>query len=262
MSEPGELRRFLVDLMPRLGKMARTGFENPGPVTYKSPGNPVTGIDKAVEAAAIEAIRATWPDHGIEGEESAAHPGSAPECWFIDPIDGTMNFVHGIPCFSVSIGVAREGKIVAGAVLDPLREELFHAALGEGAWLGERPIRIAATRTLPEATASVQTSNRGRYLTTPGLFRKLHRRMGKTRKFGTIALELAYVACGRMDLLLAGKGRPQAWWDIAGGWCLVEAAGGSVVDLDGLPLDRKSTHLVAGPGPLVEEVLAVVREFE
>jgi myo-inositol-1(or 4)-monophosphatase len=258
MSDPRELHRFLVDLMPRLGAMARAGFENPGPVTYKRPGNPVTAVDRAIEAAARASVEGAFPDHAIVGEEMGASGGAARLRWFIDPIDGTMNFIRGIPFFSVSIGVAEGNTILAGAVLDPLRNELFHAARGDGAMLGDVPIRIGGASDLLHAAVSMQTSASSEFLNREGFMTALHRRAQKTRKLGTIALELAYVAAGRMDLLIAGKGTAQAWWDIAGGWALVEEAGGRVADLEGEALTEATTHLVAGSPPLVEELLAML----
>ncbi|MHC4780457.1 MAG: inositol monophosphatase family protein [Planctomycetota bacterium] len=255
MSEAADIRRFLVDLMPRLGMMARKGFEDPGPVIYKRPGNPVTEIDRAIEDEARRAIQDAWPDHAIQGEERGASEGTAPYRWFIDPIDGTMNFIRGIPFFSVSIGVTRGETVVAGAVLDPLRNELFHAARDEGARLGDAPIAIGGAVKLADAAVSMQTNASGELLKRNEFMLDLHRQTQKTRKLGTIALELAYVACGRLDLLVAGKGRPQAWWDIAGGWALVVAAGGVVTDLEGRPLTEASTHLAAGSEPLVTALI-------
>jgi myo-inositol-1(or 4)-monophosphatase len=261
VTQPGDLQRFLRDLMPRLGEEVRRRFADPGPVHFKKPGNPVTKVDRDVEAMAKTAIRAAFPDHDVHGEESGLSERGEVYRWFIDPIDGTMNFVRGIPIFSISIGVARGDDVVAGAVLDPLRGELFHAAKGEGAWLNDAMVHIGAAVSLADAMVSVQSSARGEFLKRKGFLRELHRRAQKTRKLGTIALELAYTACGRMDLVLAGKGSPQAWWDIAGGWCLVAEAGGVVVDLDDNPLTQASTHLAAGNPAVVSDALALLREF-
>jgi len=260
-AQPAELQRFLRDLMPRLGDEVRRRFSDPGPVMYKKPGSPVTEVDRDVEAMAVEAIHAAFPDHDVHGEEHGLDERGDVFRWYIDPIDGTMNFVRGIPVFSVSIGVARGNDIVAGAVLDPLRGELFHAARGEGAWLNGERIYVGVADSLAGAVVSVQSSANGEFLKREGFQRELHRRAQKTRKLGTIALELAYTACGRMDLVLAGKGRPQAWWDIAGGWCLVAEAGGVVVDLDERPITPETTHLMAGNRAVVRDALAMLHEF-
>lgn len=261
MTDARTLHAFLLEMVPELGAMARAGFRDPGAVTFKRPGQPVTSVDTAIEAEARRRLAVRFPGHAIEGEEGGGEPRAGIPTWHIDPIDGTMNFVRGIPFFSVSIGVSMDGRVLAGAVLDPLRDELFHAVRGGGAWLGERAIRSAPIDELADAAISMQTAASGEYLKRDGFLRELHRRSQKTRKLGSIALEMAYVACGRMNLLLAGKGRPQAWWDIAGGWILIEEAGGLVVDAEGLPLSRSSTHIVAGSPVAVRAALELLRSF-
>jgi myo-inositol-1(or 4)-monophosphatase len=260
--DPREIHAFLNELVPELGEIARRGFEDPGPVRFKSKGQPVTEIDHAIEERARDAILSTWPDTVILGEESGLTEGGGKTTWFIDPIDGTMNFARGIPLFSVSIGAAQQGRMVVGHVLDPLRHEHFRACADEGAWLGEERIRVSEAATLDVANVAMQTTAGGRFLKQPGFMLELHRRSRKTRKFGSIALEMAWVSCGRLDLVFAGKEKPQEWWDIAGGWALVEEAGGVVEDLEGRPLQETSSHLVAGPESLVEDFRAFYASLE
>jgi len=255
--DPKEIHEFLNELIPELGEIARKGFEDPGPISYKKRGQPVTEIDRAIEKRAREAILSTWPDTVILGEEAGLTEGSGKTTWFIDPIDGTANFARGVPLFSVSIGVAQKERMVVGHVLDPLRHEHFRACQEQGAWLNEEAIRVSDVATLDMANICMQTTAGGEFLKRPGFMRELHRKSHKTRKFGSIALEMAWVACGRMDIVFAGKAHPQEWWDIAGGWALVEEAGGAVTDLDGRFPTRESSHLVAGPGSLV----TAFREF-
>jgi len=257
VTDPQELDRFLSELIPRLGEVAREGFRDPGPVRYKSPGQPVTETDARIEAMAREAILSTWPEHAILGEEEGRTAGKAQTTWYIDPIDGTLNFTRGLPFFSVSIGAAQEGRPVVGHVLDPVRNEHFRAVAGGGAWLAGTRLRVSDAADLREAALSMQTAAGADYFKKPEFFRDLHRVAQKTRKFGSIALEMSYVAAGRLDLLFAGKARPQEWWDIAAGWALVEEAGGVVTDLQGNPLTETSSHLVAGPTPAVQ----AFREF-
>jgi myo-inositol-1(or 4)-monophosphatase len=244
---------LLRGLMPRLTAMALAGFAAPGAVTWKRPGQPVTEIDRAIEAEARRAIRGRFPDHGINGEEEGYTPGSEGTVWHLDPIDGTSNFSRGIPFFSVSIGVERGGRFVVGHVSDPVRGESFRAVAGEGAWLGERRLVLGGGPGLGHAHVAVESTAGGRFLAEPGLLREITRLTGKTRKLGSLALELAYVAAGRLDLVAAGKGTPQAIWDVAAGVALVEEAGGVVVDLAGTPITPRTTHFVAGPAALVEE---------
>ncbi len=261
MTDPIELDVFLQSLMPRLGEMARRGFENPGPVDYKFPGQPVTETDRAIEAVAREAIEGTYPDHVIVGEEQGGDSSPTDLVWWIDPIDGTNNFTRGIPMFCVSIGATRGGKPVVGQVLDPLRGELFRGVTGEGAWLGEQRLSTT-TVTLADADISTQTTASGERAGKPAFYRELIRSAGKTRKLGTMALELAYVAAGRLDLMVIAKRRPQAWWDLAGGWAVLEEAGGILVDFEGRPPTESSNKLVAGRGSLVREFVTAFEEFD
>jgi myo-inositol-1(or 4)-monophosphatase len=256
VTDPKELDAFLTGLMPRLAAVAREGFGHPGAVHFKSRGQIVTQTDGEVERQAKEAILTTWPDHAILGEEGGAREGTAGTTWYIDPIDGTMNFARGIPFFSVSIGVANHGKMVVGHVMDPLRNEHFRAYMGGGAWLGKEPLQVSAVRELEHANTSLQSTVGSRFVREPGMMLELHRRFQKTRKLGSIALEMAYVAAGRLDFLLAGESRPQPWWDIAGGWVLIEEAGGVFEDLDGGSVTPQSSHFVGGPVELVRQLRA------
>ena len=253
VTDPKTLDAFLMNLMPRLSAMARAGFSNPEGLRYKSRGQIVTQTDGDIEQAARDAICAEWPDHCILGEESGWDEGSEETTWFIDPIDGTMNFARGIPFFCVSIGVAQGGRMVVGHVSDPLRDEHFHACTGMGAWIGEEPIRVSEVRDLDRATLSLQSASGSEFVRNPGVMLELHRRFEKVRKFGTIALEMAYVACGRFDFILSGDRKPQPWWDVAGGWALVEEAGGAVEDLGGGPITEETSHFIAGHPELLRQ---------
>ena len=261
MTDPREMDAFLTRLMPRLAAMAREGFENPGPVMYKSPGQPVTATDRAIEKAAVEAILGAWPDHAIIGEETGHTEGDAETIWFIDPIDGTLNFTRGIPIFSISIGAVRAGSRSWGtswtrcAGAFPRVQRRRRLARPE-------PITLSDVRDIDQAALSMQTSAEGQFLRKIGFVHQLHRRFSKTRKLGTIALELAYVAAGRFDLLFAGKATPQAWWDIAGGWMLIEEAGGIMLDHEAREITRESSHLVAGHESLVNAFLTLFRGSE
>jgi myo-inositol-1(or 4)-monophosphatase len=251
-----EFDAFLRELMPRLAEMARTGFADPGELHYKSRGQVVTKIDGDIERVAREAITARWPDHRIQGEELGWNEGRGDTTWYIDPIDGTMNFVRGIAFFSVSIGVFQNGRMVVGHVSDPMREEHFHACAGQGAWVGEERIQLSDVRDIERATLSLQSTSGSEFVRGAGLMLELHRRFEKVRKFGSIALEMAYVASGRLDFILAGDVRPQPWWDIAGGWPLIEEAGGAIEDLRGSPMTDQTNHFVAGHPDLLRQFRA------
>jgi len=256
VSDWQEIDAFLMELMPRLAGMARAGFGNPGELHYKSRGQVVTKFDGDIERVAREAIGARWPDHRIQGEESGWNEARGDATWYIDPIDGTMNFVRGIPFFSVSIGVFQSGRMGVGHVFDPMRGEHFHACSGGGAWLGEKRISLSNVREIGRATLSLQSTSGSEFVRGPGVMLELHRRFEKVRKFGSVALEMAYVASGRLDFILAGDRRPQPWWDVAGGWALVEEAGGGVEDLRGGPMTELTNHFVAGHPDLLKQFRA------
>ena len=195
----------------------------------------VSEVDKQAEDEIIQAIRAAYPDHAILGEESGAHAGRGAEyTWIIDPLDGTTNFLHGFPVFSVSIAVKHRDKLEHGVVYDPLRNELFTATRGGGAQLNNRRIRCSNLRTLEGALIGTgfpfrENQNLDIYLK---MFAAMAKKTAGIRRAGSAALDLAYVAAGRMDGFWE-LGLKE--WDIAAGVLMIQEAGGSVGMLDGRP---------------------------
>ena len=202
-------------------------------VSVKGPGNFVTAADRrAEETLRIELAKAR-PGYGFLGEEGGRVEGSdKTHTWIVDPLDGTTNFLHGIPHFAISIALERDGEIVAGVVYDPTRNEMFTAEKGTGAYLNDRRLRVSGRRQIGEALISTGIPFRDRpgqegYLAT------LHAVMAATsgvRRFGSAALDLAYVAAGRYDGFWEFGLSP---WDVAAGLLLVREAGGYVSDLAG-----------------------------
>lgn len=199
----------------------------------KGPSDYVTDADLASQEAIRSLLSDRFPDHQFVGEESD-RPG-LPEpgrlCWVVDPLDGTTNYLHDFPCFAVSVAVVLAGKPLAGAIFDPIREELFWAAKGLGAWRGGTRLATSGVRSLSEALvaislpASVVTES-------PDLrdFVRIAPRCQAVRRIGSAALNLAYVACGRLDTYWA---REIHAWDVAAGALLVTEAGGVVTDSAG-----------------------------
>ncbi len=253
---------FLAEWMPKWGALARDGLAGGPPAAWmKSPGQVVTEIDTRIERSVIEQIRARWPEHGIVGEESGRHAGSAQPSdltWWIDPIDGTMNFVRGIPMFAVSIAVIAAGRPVLGHVYDPMHDEHFRARAGAGAWRNGTRLRISDASSLAAANVHMEVTRDDDFLARPSFLPTLHRACLKTRKLGVMSIEMAYVAAGRADLLLAGKEDPLSWWDIGAGWALVEEAGGVVRDLEGRAVTHETRALLAGRDALVDELSALL----
>jgi len=197
----------------------------------------VTEVDRAAEAAIIEAVQKSYPEHAILGEESGAigpESGSAKQeyRWIIDPLDGTTNFIHGFPQYCVSIGVEHHGALAHGVVYDPARNELFTASKGRGAFLNDRRIRVSKCLKLQDGL--IGTGFPFKEMARADLYlkqlRNLMEKSSGVRRAGSAALDLAYVACGRLDGFWELGLSP---WDMAAGVLLIQEAGGLVGDLEG-----------------------------
>ena len=193
----------------------------------------VTQVDREAEAAIIEAVRKSYPDHAVLGEESGALNSEGAEYrWIIDPLDGTTNFIHGFPQYCVSIGIEHRGALTHGVVYDPVRNELFTASKGRGAFLNDRRIRVSKCVRLQDALVGTGFPYRelGRVDLYLRQLRNLMENASGVRRAGAAALDLAYVACGRLDAFWEMGLSP---WDMAAGALLIQEAGGLVGDLQG-----------------------------
>src|SRR5688572_15412003 len=192
----------------------------------------VTKVDHAAEAAIIETVRKAYPDHAVLAEESGATPGEAEYQWIIDPLDGTTNFIHGFPQYCVSIAIRHRGALAHGVIYDPNRNELFTASKGRGAFLNDRRIRVSKCLRLGDAL--VGTGFPFRELTRidryTGQMKNMMEKSAGVRRAGAAALDLAYVACGRLDAFWEMGLSP---WDMAAGALMIQEAGGLVGDLKG-----------------------------
>ncbi|HVB48203.1 MAG TPA: inositol monophosphatase family protein [Burkholderiales bacterium] len=219
----------------------------------------VTQIDKAAEHAIMDVIAKAYPEHAILAEESGASAGAKPEYrWVIDPLDGTTNFIHGFPQYGISIGVQHRGATAHAVVYDPGRNELFTASKGRGAFLNDRRIRVSRCQKLKEAL--VGTGFPFKELTRIDLYlRQLRDLMGNTagvRRAGAAALDLAYVACGRLDAFWELGLAP---WDMAAGALLIQEAGGLVGDLSGDAGYMESGDIVAGTPKVFASLLEALK---
>ncbi|MDY0065212.1 MAG: inositol monophosphatase family protein [Steroidobacteraceae bacterium] len=219
----------------------------------------VTEIDTQAEFAIIEIIRRHYPDHGVLAEESGQSHGSQDSeyLWVIDPLDGTTNFVHGFPQFAVSIGVQRRGRTEHGVVYDPLRQELFTASRGEGAQLDGRRIRVSAHSGLEGALIGTGFPYRAnlQYLDSyMAMLRVVMQATAGIRRPGAAALDLAYVAAGRLDAFWEFGLAP---WDTAAGALLITEAGGMVGTLSGAEY-RQQGHILAGTPKVYAALLEAV----
>ena len=256
-------RTRLSTLLPPLAPRVVQAFGHTGPLRFKAGREAVTHVDREVERHLASEILAAFPDHAVIGEEYGRQ-GAADAAveWHVDPVDGTLNYALGIAFFSVSVAVVRQGTIEAGAVLDPLRGDLFVAVRGQGAWCGEHPLRVSERDTLRTSIGSFQSSRKGRFVQDAAILQGVHLSVSKLRRMGSVALELAHVARGNFDLLLTSKREPQNLYDVGAGVLLVEEAGGRVTDGRGRPFVVGSNELVATNGHVHDELLELVRPSE
>lgn len=254
-------RAFVASLLEDVAPFVAAEFGHSGPLRFKPGREAVTDVDAEVERRLAARILEHYPDHAVVGEElgRSGSPGSVWE-WHLDPLDGTLNYSLGIPLFSTAVVVLEHGCARVGGVMDPLRHDVFTAARGEGAFRGDEPIRVSRRATLREAITSLQSSRRGRFVRQDALRHALRTSLGKVRRLGSVALELAYVAAGRFDLMLLSKAEPPHLHDVAAGLLLVEEAGGRVTDSQGRPFDEGATELVVSNGHVHEEILAILAQ--
>jgi myo-inositol-1(or 4)-monophosphatase len=257
--DAGRALRIAVDAARAAGDVLARGFSSSdkGAETKGHPHNPVTVYDRAAERAIIRALTAEYPDDGILSEESTELRGSSGLRWVIDPLDGTSNFLAGIPHFAVSIALAHGDGTVLGCVYDPLRGETFSARRGDGATLNHQPIRASERETLDGAVLGVGLSfHPDRRAKMIGQLRPFLSRAGVLRTLGSAALDLAYVAAGRLDAAWFLSLHP---WDVAAGELLVEEAGGRVSDLAGAALRDPRDGIAASNGRIHDVFLDALR---
>lgn len=219
----------------------------------------VTETDRAAEAAIVETLREAFPEHGIMAEESG-YTGNedSPLQWIIDPLDGTTNFIHGFPQYAISIALRKNGVLEEAVVFDPSRNELFTARRGGGATLNDRRIRVSSRTRMEEALIGTGFPFKDMQHIDPYLavFKELAGATAGLRRPGAASLDLAWVACGRLDGFWEFGLQP---WDMAAGALLVQEAGGLVSDLAGEGNYLKTGNIVAGTPKIFVPVLNVVR---
>lgn len=222
----------------------------------------VTEVDVAVEEMFREVIAERFPDHAVLAEEMGGSREVPPgPCWVFDPIDGTTNFAHGLPIFCSSLALEIDGVPAVGAIFDPNRRELFTAERGAGAFLNGQPMRVSSADRLVNAllVTGFPYDVHSRVDEIVGLFGDFVGQARAVRRLGSAAIDLAYVAAGRMDAFWESDLKP---WDIAAGALLVVEAGGQVTGMDGQPFASRDGHVVASNGALHQPMLDVIRGFK
>ena len=265
-AQPAMLRSALLNVMIKAARKAsRTLKRDFGElerlqVSLKGPANFVTAADRRTEEILREELEQARPGYGFVGEEGGAREGSdRTHRWIVDPVDGTLNFLHGIPHFAISIALEREGTIIAGVVYNPANDELFTAERGKGAFLNDQRLRVAARNRLAEAViaCALPHPSRGDGELTRREHLAVQDKVAGLRRFGAAALDLAWVAAGRLDGYWERGLSP---WDMAAGIALVREAGGYISDLDGREDMMKTGGIVAGNEAIHRELLRALKD--
>lgn len=225
-------------------------------VTKKSHADFVSEVDRAAEQTIIQTLLEAYPDHAILAEESGVH-GDSEYVWIIDPLDGTTNFLHGVPQFAVSIALQHKGVLTQAVVYDPTKNELFTATRGRGAFLNDKRIRVTKRVNLADSLIGTgfpytKFEHMDAYM---GILRDLMQQTAGLRRPGAASLDLAWMAAGRYDGFFETGLKP---WDIAAGCLLITEAGGMVSDLHGSDTFLKSGHLCAGNPDIHPQLLKVI----
>jgi myo-inositol-1(or 4)-monophosphatase len=245
------------------------GFYTKGVATeYKGDVDLVTEADRASEQLIVEKLKTTFPSHGVYGEEGARAGMDSEYRWYIDPLDGTTNFAHKFPAFCVVLGLERrraglaadaDGELIAGVIYDPLRDEMFSVERGKGAWLNGKKICVSKVTMLQESLTGTGFPSQKRH-NSPNVhfYQEITLRSHGVRRAGSAGLDLAYVACGRLDGFWEFNLNP---WDTSAGVLMVTEAGGTVTHFDGGKFTLDSREVLATNGLIQGEMIHLFTEM-
>jgi len=223
--------------------------------------NLVTVADRESQQAVTDVIQATFPDHAVVGEEGTTGDPGTEHVWYVDPLDGTTNFAHGLPFFCVSVALRSRGQTVAGAVYDPARDEMFAASLGGGATVSGLPLRVSGIARLDRAlvVAQAQSVDEGEIRAYAALVRRLMQAAGGVRSLGSPALTLCAIAAGRLEAYCEYA---MDAWDIAAGQLILQEAGGTLTTFSGAAhTTAERADVAASNGRVHPELLAVLKDL-
>ena len=259
-----ELERRLYDWAEEAGAVALRYFRRTGDLEFKSGKEAVTEADRRIETLLRERIAAAYPDDRVIGEEFGGSADDVPagvRVWQIDPIDGTLNFALGLPEFCLSLAVLQDGDVLAGGVFQPISGDAFTASRGLGLRLNGQPVQVSDRAALADAILSPHLKNAGRVAADPALLQAVTTRPYKVRKMGAVALELAYLAVGWYDALLASFDQKICVWDVAAGILLVQEAGGRISGLTGGAYAFGDADLIASNGHVHDELVDLIDAY-
>src|SRR5450759_1258376 len=240
----------LQTLARQAGEILRGGYGLEHTIQHKGITDLVTEIDHLSEDLIIHTIRQSYPSHRIVTEESGNLQGDTDHCWYIDPLDGTLNYAHGLQLFCVSMAYAEQQEVVLGVVYDPMQDECFSAERGRGAWLNGRPIHVSTTPDLIHSLLATgfPYDQWDSPLNNLEFFNRFSRRTQGVRRLGSAALDLCYVASGRVDGFWEISLKV---WDIAAGSLIVQEAGGVVSQLFGTPHSLAPPISILAANPVI-----------
>ena len=228
-------------------------------VSLKGPANFVSLADRRAEEMLYEDLAKARPGYGFIGEEGGSRPGDdKTHTWIVDPLDGTTNFLHGIPQFSISIGLQREGTIIAGVIYNPANDELYTAERGKGAFLNDQRLRVAGRRKLNECVIACGLPHigRGDHELSRAEMTEIQNRVAGLRRFGAASLDMAFVAAGRLDGYWERNLQP---WDMAAGQIIVREAGGIVSGMAGDDDPLLTGHVICGNEFVHAELVKILK---
>jgi myo-inositol-1(or 4)-monophosphatase len=237
------------------GALLATFFERRIGFELKGEFDLVTEADRASERLVVDRLRSHFPTHSIVAEEGGGHSGSSEFCWYVDPLDGTTNFAHGFPMFNVTMALEQAGDLIAGVIFDPTRNEMFSSERGSGAYLNNRPIRVSKVARVEDTLVATGFPSLKRHENVNvHFYYQLAMVTHGVRRAGSAALDLAYVASGRLDGFWEFGLNP---WDMAAGILLIAEAGGKCSDMRGGPVALRNPHLLADNGLVHEGMLGL-----
>lgn len=261
LSENARWKTVCEELARKGGAILKRDYGKVQSVHFKGEINLVTDVDHESERAILGEIKSRFPDHGILSEESPEVVSPTPYRWIVDPLDGTTNYAHGYPCFCVSVGLEYKGEVVAGAVYEPLRDEMFSASSGGGAFLNGAPISVSPEAVLRRSLLVTGFAYDVKSASDNNLnyFRDFILTAQAVRRDGSAALDLCYLSCGRFDGFWEMKLKP---WDTAAGYRILLEAGGVATKMDGGSYNIHEPYLLASNGKIHEAMLDVVRKTD
>jgi myo-inositol-1(or 4)-monophosphatase len=248
-----------IEIAHQAGSLLRYYFERRVRFELKGDFDLVTEADRASEKLIVGHLRERFPDHGILAEEGGGRDSPSDFRWYVDPLDGTTNFAHGYPVYNVTLALEKAGELIAGVIFDPNRDELFSCEKGGGAYLNGARIHVSRTPKLDECLFSTGFPSRRRHLDVNiHFYHQLAMASHGVRRGGAAAIDLAYVACGRLDGFWEFGLSP---WDMAAGKLLVDEAGGISRDMRGGIHSLTSPHILADNGSIHDEVVTLFSEI-